>query len=378
MRELPKQSNLHRRNGRFYIRVRVPKELVLTLKKTEIKKSLGTSDKALAMERLSLEMLKVQQLFSKERKQLKHTPLYRSPELSNTEIERIVILWHQSEIQRIERSIDAFRISSDTQSLENARQTLREDLSSVGGGNAIEYMQYVLPAVENAFVGAGVEVPKDKVPKGLAINLVHQGLIEQIYKELELLDEYYDRTPFSFFSSTANSIHTSSNPNHSASTLQTLCAKFSDAKISDGVTLKSMASYKLTIDFAIELFGSNKNIETITREDCRTFRDKLARLPSNAKKKYPRLSLLGAIKAHHDDATRLSTTSVNRHLINLSTIFKFGLQEGYLEKNPAAHIKQLQEKKKKEQSRAPFNSSELQAIFKAPIYTGCEGNHPQK
>lgn len=384
---MPKQSNLHCRNGIYYIRVRVPKDLVPLLGKKEIKRSLKTSNKADAKALLGIEMLKVQQLFSKTLKQ--NTPVkptQSAPRLSKMEIERAVLIWHQSEIDVTERRTDALRVSASCESIEDAKQTSREILASIASESDYEYMPFVYPAIESAFSAAGLELPKDDESRLYAVNLIQQSLIEQSYNELERLGENTDRIPFSFFSKTNLIPHQQRAQAQISIMLKTLCEKFNSAKSSDGVTPKSMASYRLTIDVANEVFGRDRNIETITSEDCRSYRNQLRKLPSNAKKKYPRLTLLDAAKAHTDDSTRLSISSVNRHLFNLSTIFKFAQQEGFIDKNPAAHIKQFHEKKKT--ARSPFSHQELATIFNAPLFTGCKddergyskrgNNHPRR
>lgn len=384
---MPKQSNLHSRNGRFYIRVRVPKDLIPLLDKKEIKYSLGTSNRREALERLAVEFLKVQQRFASARKKHQSGAKPPSPELTRTEIERVVLVWHHNQMEEIARRTDSIRTMLDEDSLEEVLQPLRDALGCLGSRFERAYMQIVSPTLDDVFGGEGLELPTDKESRSFAINLVHQGLIEQTFHELERLGEKSERTPFSFFDSPKPE-SSNSGSRQSSISLKTLCDKFSSAKLSDGVTEKSLASYKLTIDFAIELFGGQREISTITSEDCRTYRDRLRRLPSNAKKKYPRLPLLDAINAHKDSSTLLSVTSVNRHLTNLSTVLKFALQEGYLEKNPASHIKQLRNKTGKKKGRVPFKPKELQAIFSAPIYTGCKddergyripgANHPKR
>lgn len=74
MEELPKQPNILPRNGRLYFRKKVPKELVSIIGKTEIKKSLKTSDLKEAKIRLPIEQLKAEEMFAEARKQLLPAP----------------------------------------------------------------------------------------------------------------------------------------------------------------------------------------------------------------------------------------------------------------------------------------------------------------
>lgn len=68
MEDLSEYTNLHRRKGRYYFRVRVPLDLVSAIGEKEIKKSLCTADLSEARHKLPIEQLKADELFSKTRR----------------------------------------------------------------------------------------------------------------------------------------------------------------------------------------------------------------------------------------------------------------------------------------------------------------------
>ncbi|MCR8924357.1 hypothetical protein NO559_16410 [Dasania sp. GY-MA-18] len=283
---MSRYTNLQRRNGRLYFRIRVPKDLVEALAKKEIKKSLGTSDLREAKLRLPIEQLKAEELFAKTlrvklKKQTKPTPL------SRTEIERCILLWHRNEVTRHANEDDSSRIGVHQDERSKIFDVLREDLSSLDGENEAQYASSVQSTAKQVFEQTGIALNTDTDESRYAYSLVHQALIEQTYLSLERFGDSYDRVPFSLFSSTPVREQAPSESKAESLNLITLIDKFIAAKQRDGITDKSLAGYRLTFDFSKELFSPYKDINSIKPEDCRTFRDTLSSLPSNAKKRYP-------------------------------------------------------------------------------------------
>ena len=100
MEDLSKNSKLLHRNGRYYFRTRVPKDVVALIGKKEIKVSLRTSDLREAKLALPAKQLAADKMFEDARKQVKVSQKSISITLNRIEIERTIILWHQDEIAR--------------------------------------------------------------------------------------------------------------------------------------------------------------------------------------------------------------------------------------------------------------------------------------
>ncbi|MDX2370705.1 MAG: site-specific integrase [Colwellia sp.] len=368
---MSKQSNLLLRNGRFYFRTRVPKDLVTIIGKKEIKKALGTSNRSEAKRRLPIEQLEAEETFEKARNtKLTHQPAPIS--LDRTSIERRIILWHQNEIVKHATEDDAIRINSSAEERIQIVDTLREELSVFDGGDESQYASGI-QKITKALIPE-LDCNKQINEYHFAQSLVQQSLIEHTYRRLERFGDSYNRTPFHLFSAQNLQVMLlqpqESHP--SIITFGALITKFKAAKKSDGITDAALKKYKIPFDFSLELFGDDKPLSSISTEDCREFRDELLKLPSNARKRYPKLSLLDCIKANskHGKST-LSITSINDNLGYLTAVFNFAVREGYLKRNPSQHIPNLKQKKNKEDGRQPFSESYLQKLFQAPIFTGC-------
>lgn len=90
-KDMKDQTGLVRRTGssRYYFRTRIPPDLQSHYGKSEICRSLGTSDRAQALQKVRLEKVKLDQEFSQIRAVLTVSPI---DELSSLEIERLAEL----------------------------------------------------------------------------------------------------------------------------------------------------------------------------------------------------------------------------------------------------------------------------------------------
>ena len=96
---MPNHPRLMRVGHRFHLRVKVPKDVREAVGKTEVWKSLGTSDPKVALERVRVESVRVDQQFAEARRKLREGP---GP-LGETEATRMVLLWfHREEGRAVE------------------------------------------------------------------------------------------------------------------------------------------------------------------------------------------------------------------------------------------------------------------------------------
>lgn len=380
MEDLSKRSNLLNRNGHYYLRVRVPVDLVDHLQKTEIKRSLKTKDSKEAKARLQLELLKVEEEFQKLRRQvLKPTPSASvstplTSHISNTDLERAVLIWHRKESAKSALEDDQLRISISPTEKDALLDNLKDDLAALSNADEVINASSIQATANKILDESAIDKQTlNSERTKYFYSLIRQARLEQTFESFERFGEFFQRKSSSLFTNTQALAWTEEPIPSNAVTLETLLQRFRSAKRSDGLTEKSLAGYKLTFDFVVELFGKQKPIKSLTPADCREFRDKLGQLPSNAKKKYPHLSLMQAIeKRAKDNAETLSITSVNGHMKNLSSIFNFSVRERLLDSNPASHVPLLKAKRSNSKKRVPFTYEELQNVFSTPIYSGCK------
>jgi integrase len=112
----------------------------------------------------------------------------------------------------------------------------------------------------------------------------------------------------------------------------------------------------------------DRSIHTITRDDCVSCRETLAKLPPNFTKKkcYKRKSIkqLAAI----ENTPKLSTKTVNMYLVLISSLFKWAVKYGFMGANLAEGL-QLDIKSFKSEERKTYTIDDIQKIFNALPYS---------
>ncbi|MFN3817230.1 hypothetical protein, partial [Brevundimonas sp.] len=135
---------------------------------------------------------------------------------------------------------------------------------------------------------------------------------------------------------------------------------------------KTDLHYLNLIELTVGLWGEGRTIRSIDRETCRELLDTLIWLPTNAEKKFPKLSPVQAsamAKAKGLPGT-LSPASVNGYMTKFRAVMNFATNEGWIERNPAKGL-QVVDPVRRRDKRLPFSVEQLRLIFDAPIYRGC-------
>jgi integrase len=166
------------------------------------------------------------------------------------------------------------------------------------------------------------------------------------------------------------------NPAHAPSrppekTLRELLAIFLDDPVKERGH-KVRAIYNHTIPIVGEVLGMDTPLRSIDREACRRLLDMLRWLPTNSKKRFPKLTAVQA--SEMAKATKLTSTlgyaAINSYLKCLSALMNFAVNEGYIDRNPAKGLRVVDPRHRRDR-RLPFSNDQLRAIFNAPLYRGC-------
>jgi integrase len=137
-------------------------------------------------------------------------------------------------------------------------------------------------------------------------------------------------------------------------------------------TAGTLKTYQTVFRAMRELLGPDTPVDSVHRVDCERIRNVVMRLPRNATQRFPKLSLEDAAKvADAEKLERLGVAAVNNYLHNLSALFKWGVKNWRVVRNPAEGLA-LPDDRDQRDLRQPFNTAQLQAIFNSPLYTGCQ------
>lgn len=115
-----------------------------------------------------------------------------------------------------------------------------------------------------------------------------------------------------------------------------------------------------------ELIGDETPIASITKADLRTFRDDLYRLNVRLRGQG------GAFQSRLTNKAERQIKSVTalRYWRSVQSFFAWCQAEDYSEFDPSAGLKLDQRKGEKKKTPPPFTSTELQQLFKTPLYSG--------
>ena len=130
--------------------------------------------------------------------------------------------------------------------------------------------------------------------------------------------------------------------------------------------------YNHTIPIVGEVLGMDTPLRSIDREACRRLMDMLRWLPTNSKKRFPKMTAIQA--SEMAKAKKLTSTlgyaAINSYLKCLSALMNFAVNEGYIDRNPARGLRVVDPRHRRDR-RLPFSNDQLRAIFNTPLYRGC-------
>ena len=136
---MPRQSGLLNRKGRFYLNMRVPKELrPLYGKKDIFRKSLETSDYREAVQRVRYEAFRLESEFAEKRRELeraKQRATEPPPEISPQEAHGLVFRWFIEQEKLSEEWWDGDATELPPERLAETLDILKTDSAVYAGGN---------------------------------------------------------------------------------------------------------------------------------------------------------------------------------------------------------------------------------------------------
>jgi len=126
---------------------------------------------------------------------------------------------------------------------------------------------------------------------------------------------------------------------------------------------KTVMTYQSVYNVLMDVFGRDKLISDISRDDCRAFLDVVRYLPANAKKKFPRKSLVEISSlAKERDMKPMAPLTINKYLSKLSALLSWAVEEEILDRNPAIGLK-VADPVSMQDKRLPFSDHQLKKIF---------------
>lgn len=363
---MARYPNLWKRGNRYYLRVRVPADLRSVEKREHVAVSLRTSDHREAVRRYREEQARVARQFDATRAELAArdaTTLAlnegRLDDLSDVQLETLVQNWFDSRERFRRPRSRAGEEGEFLQLLEEDATYLDEPAAARNSADAL-------------LIAAGTPSLRRRFGKGApAIDRTgrqYHYLLELVAHALRAENEIAQNFARGRPGITDTSLFGGQNTAQSATlpaqfTVTQLISRYrADRERAHGCE-STDRKYAHVFRALEEALGPDKLVRDIRREDCRAVRDFLGRVPSNASKRYPKLSLTEAIKlAEINGVARLSPTTVASYMNNLSALLNWAVEEELAERNPA---KGLVEKARAQVKRRGFTPDELKHVFGA-------------
>ncbi len=166
-----------------------------------------------------------------------------------------------------------------------------------------------------------------------------------------------------------------------AYSLEDLASAFEKLKTDEGVSSSRQSQYRIVLRSLREELGADLSLHDVTRHHCEDLLQLYLRIPSHATQHYPDMTLTASAEAYEDKKGQSAARydAAQKNLAILKSIFDYAVELDWREDNPAEKVVlRIPQKEKRRQARnkgyEPFTTEELQKIFNAPLYTGCQND----
>lgn len=366
---MAKAPGLFRRGNKWYLRTVIPKDLVkLYAGRTEIRKSLDTSEYSVAKQRANVLRVAMDATFDDLRETYTANVIHNSKPASHLSETHALSI-----VQKYVAEMDVRNIKSEAR-IYGLSEEILKDIEEENEIALDAFGDKAHPiGQKDTFLTAQKLIKKNELAADFStegfsefMEMMRRGLLE-----LSRRSESRNKQDFStayFDHLFAPDALVAKGP-----TLAKVCeGYFSEYNKISGVKEKRLKKVEAAIGLLQEYFGADILVESISRQNCRQFRDALNVIPPNAKKKFPKKSLSEVLDcAKETGLAALAYDTQIQYLSVLNQILEWASREDLIVKNPASGLKPLAKKPDSSSTREVFNAVQLHKIFHAPIYTGC-------
>jgi integrase len=121
------------------------------------------------------------------------------------------------------------------------------------------------------------------------------------------------------------------------------------------------------------LWGQDRPMALIGRDDCRRLLDVLRVLPPNFAKRHRGKPFAQVVELAESGGTGpvMNPATVNGYLSKFRAVLNYAQNEGWIDRNPARGLRVVDPVRVRDK-RKPFSPDQLRLIFDAPIFRGCQ------
>ena len=352
---MPRPPRLQKRRHRFYLRAAVPEDVRPIIRKTEVIRSLKTSDYREALRRLPLASAEVDAEFEAARRQSMTNP---AASLDNHQIKQLVLLW----FHRMEHHAE--QAEAMTEGMTGQDEVLAQTEADLGVLSDIDDPRTLAAAQSEAnrlLREHDAALQTDSPGYRLLCQLIRRGMIEATKRGRDRLEgDYGGRSHDPTFEGLGADRPGPTPAVRSGVTLTQLVEKYVADPTRDAGD-KANGDYQVVLRFLSEFVDPETPVSHVTRDHCRQVAALLKRFPANANKRQTLRGLRplrAASKAERLGLPPMCPTTANGYISKMSALFRWAAREGLVERNVAEGLL-LPETMHRRDARKPFSVQQL-------------------
>lgn len=384
-----KLTGLARRNGIYYYRTRIPKDLVEHFGRKEVWVSLGTAARVEAETRARVEAGKWGGAFAQSRMEIAETVGGQSvagatasavspKKLSRSDIERLAREWFRAELQKLDSKAEPTHRDLDPDDAFEVRVDLGVQEATLEASEDPNTLIWTRREAERLVEKLGLQPNELGAEIGPLMELIRRAMLQLVrIDHARFVCDYSDGTSDPLFAHALGpGSETGFTPIRSSRTRKTLgdvAEEFwSEEFGSKAHSSKTTTKYRAALDVLLAHFGKETPISEVDRASCRAYRDLIGRLPPNFSKRFPEDTSLTEIAAKNvtGELGNMARDTQTTYLSIMARLFSWATREGVLTNDPATGIASAAEKVPLHDRRNAFSTAQLTTIFNAPLYRG--------
>ncbi len=343
---MSKYPGLMRRGTKWYLRVRVPTDIVDDVGRSEIWKTLGTGDHRKAVGRYHQARADIVAQFDILRGRR------GDDDVTNAELRRLVTVWFEGMNRLVAVGIGAAFDDARRETL----ASLEVDEGVLTDGPEDEWAPAVQKQVDALLAAANITLDKSGERYRAVCNDMRRAMLETVRRSRGRLEGEGDRTYDAMF---AGLDHVA--PGEAGLSVTEVAAKWVEEKAPTW-TKRTRQEFEATVRMFVEAVG-DKPARRVTGADARDFKDLLVKAPATMSRRHRGLTLPQAVKAGKD-SPRLVASSINKYLSALAALFSWATMNSYVDSNPVVGLR-VAPNKRADKQRRPFTPDELRTVFGA-------------
>ena len=348
---------------RYYLRARVPKDVVHVVGRREVKRSLGTADRREALERINLAAAEVDEVFAGARRGL---AARRLGDLAEADVRRMAFLWFRgadrtaaeadmaAQGDGLGAAVDEARLWAGTFST-GAEEEVLPHVQAVADQILMSHGWPRKPPPVGGIAPAAVEADVDKSCDQYwsLVDLVRRGMLESARRSLSRLAGRRAEGVDPMFDGTGGDV-TATGP----SLADVLDRWLAERKPPE----KTAIEWRTAVRRFTEVNG-DMPVEAVEKAHVRAFKDALLKLPAALPHRLRNLPVPEILAATRGGSrSTLSPAAVNKMITAVRSLLSWCERNGFVEGNVATGMG-VARAKDGTVGRVPYGPEDLRAIF---------------